>query len=66
MIVEAACYKNNIVEMMYSSKKGVITKRKVKIIGISDNAILGYCYLRKKLRTFRKEQILALFPEKIA
>ncbi|UFU01244.1 hypothetical protein KO561_10005 [Radiobacillus kanasensis] len=50
------------VEMIYVAKNGSFTQRKVKIIGITDTQIYAYCHLRKQVRTFLLDQILAIFP----
>lgn len=51
-----------VMEMIYHSKSGQITKRKVKVITDSEHRLVGYCFLRKHVRTFKKNQILAIFP----
>ncbi|QDP40401.1 WYL domain-containing protein [Radiobacillus deserti] len=54
--------KERNVEMIYVAQNGSFTQRRVKIIGITDTKILAYCHLRKQMRTFLLEQILAIFP----
>jgi predicted DNA-binding transcriptional regulator YafY len=41
------------------SKDDRITKREIRVVGISGDSILAYCYLRKQMRTFKKTNILA-------
>lgn len=50
------------IEMVYVSRKGDFTKRKVKIISSNEHEIYGYCYMRKEVRRFTKENILAAYP----
>ncbi|MFP3440888.1 hypothetical protein R0K18_24450, partial [Pantoea sp. SIMBA_133] len=48
------------VEMIYVSEQNKITKRIVRILNVNEQEIIGYCYLRGDVRTFKIEQILAL------
>jgi len=52
------------VTMIYMSKDGSLTKRQVKIERINEASVTGYCYLRKQLRTFRMDRILAIQPQR--
>ncbi|MFP7169348.1 transcriptional regulator [Terribacillus sp. 7520-G] len=52
------------VTMIYMAKDGSLTKRQVKIEKINEASVTGYCYLRKQLRTFRMDRILAIQPIK--
>mgnify|MGYP000851228655 CR=1 FL=1 len=48
-----------VVTIMYLSKKGVITKRTIQIVAIKAHSLLAYCYLRRGLRRFEVERVLA-------
>ncbi|MGI8314936.1 hypothetical protein [Halobacillus mangrovi] len=48
-------------EMIYVSSNGEMSQRVIQIIEIRDQTILAYCYSRRKVRTFKRENIL-LFP----
>ncbi|WP_244499375.1 transcriptional regulator [Terribacillus halophilus] len=50
--------------MIYMAKDGSLTKRQVKIEKINEASVTGYCHLRKQLRTFRMDRILAIQPIK--
>lgn len=50
------------VEIIYLSKQGEFTKRKIKIWKVADEAVYGYCYLRKEKRKFQAAHILAIYP----
>lgn len=52
------------VTMIYMAKDGSLTKRQVKIERINESSVTGYCYLRKQLRTFRMDRILAIQPQR--
>ena len=51
-----------IVELIYTSKCGEITKRRVKIYKVSEDTFQGYCFKRKEMRNFFIDQVLAVFP----
>ncbi|MGI6703580.1 MAG: hypothetical protein ACOX42_06055 [Clostridia bacterium] len=42
------------------NRNGSITQRRIKVIGVDDHHILAYCYLRNRIRTFRKDNVLAV------
>ena len=44
--------------IIYSKGDG-ITKRDIRVVEIGRDHILAYCYLRNKMRTFKKAGILA-------
>lgn len=50
------------IEIIYQSKQGEFTKRKIKIWKVTEQAVYGYCYLRKENRKFNRQQILAVYP----
>ena len=50
------------VELIYTSKSGEITKRKVKIHKVSEDTFQGYCFKRKEMRNFIIDQVLAILP----
>ncbi|GAA0461953.1 hypothetical protein GCM10008935_16790 [Alkalibacillus silvisoli] len=49
-------------EMVYIDSKNNMTQRTVRIVKIYDDRMLGFCYLKKKVRSFKKENILAIYP----
>ena len=49
---------HRIVTIMYQRGRE-ITQRNIKITKLEDNDIEAYCYLRKQVRHFKKENILA-------
>ena len=54
--------RNKTVEMVYFSTQGIFSHRRIKVLGITDKQLYGYCYLRKQPRTFYLDGILALTP----
>ena len=47
------------VEIIYMSKGGIITQRKIMIKSINETSVMGFCMLRNKKRTFLIENILS-------
>ncbi|TCT25506.1 hypothetical protein EDD68_10359 [Melghiribacillus thermohalophilus] len=62
MHVYAKKWQYELADIMYMSKNGEITKRRIKIYGENRERIFAYCYLRKGFRSFNKDQILASIP----
>ena len=51
-----------MVTIMYMSKSGEITKRRLKILKIMDTKFYAYCYTKRGQRTFIIDQVLAIMP----
>jgi len=47
------------IEIIYLSKSGILTQRRIKVISIYENTIKAVCLLRKSRRTFRIDHILS-------
>ncbi|MFC5591600.1 transcriptional regulator [Sporosarcina soli] len=54
--------RNYFLDMMYISKGGAISKRRIKVLQVGEVSFRAYCYLRKSNRTFKIDNILALVP----
>ncbi|XXM73841.1 hypothetical protein ACQ0QQ_08135 [Lysinibacillus sphaericus] len=50
------------VEIIYMADPDKTTKRKVIIKKVNVDSVTAYCFLRKQLRTFRVDCILAAYP----
>lgn len=55
-----AMKQNHIMTMIYISKSGTITQRKIKILKLSNNTFSAYCYTRGAKRTFYIDNVLAI------
>ncbi|ALC91818.1 hypothetical protein AM500_20025 [Bacillus sp. FJAT-18017] len=55
---------NMPLEVIYLSKKNELTQRKMIIRGVKGNDVYAFCLLRRKMRTFKLENILSAMPEK--
>jgi len=53
---------NQIITMIYISKNGTITQRRVKILKLTNNTFTAYCYIRRAKRTFYIDNVLAINP----
>ena len=53
---------NESADMMYMAASGKVTKRRIKVIWVGDDAFWTYCHLRGAKRTFRIDNVLALVP----
>ena len=54
--------RNQVVEMMYIAKSGKVSKRRVKILKITEDSFSAYCFLKHAKRTFKIDNVLALAP----
>ncbi|WP_270179370.1 WYL domain-containing protein [Alkalihalobacillus sp. CinArs1] len=50
------------VDMIYMTSEQMITKRTVTLYKLSQNEIKGYCHLRRSIRTFKVDRVLAVYP----
>ena len=51
-----------LLDMMYIAKDCSISKRRIKVLQVSDATFRAYCFLRKSKRTFIIDNVLALVP----
>ncbi len=57
-----AMQRNQLVNMMYVSKLGTVTKRRIKIIKIVGDSFQAFCFTRHAKRTFTINNVLAVVP----
>lgn len=48
------------IDMIYQNDKGQFTQRIIRVIQIQDEHIRAYCYLRKRDRLFKLDNILSV------
>ena len=53
---------NQIIDIMYIAKDNAITKRRIKLIKIASDTVQAYCFTRHAKRTFKIDNILAVYP----
>ncbi|WP_102346851.1 hypothetical protein [Bacillus sp. Marseille-P3661] len=61
-ILKNALKDHTLVEIIYVTKNGVISQRIIYVKAITENNIKSFCYLRKRIRIFKIENILAVLP----
>ena len=54
--------RNQLVNMMYVSKSGEVSKRRIKIIKIVGDSLQAFCFTRQAKRTFMIDSVLAVVP----
>ena len=54
--------RNDVLDMMYISKEGVISKRRLKVLQVGEVSFRAYCHLRGSRRTFTIDNVLAVVP----
>lgn len=57
-----AAKRSNLLEVIYQSNSGKVTKRTVRIIKINGSTFTAYCFMRKARRTFVINNLLAVAP----
>ena len=57
-ILRASMERSRIVTIIYSGSSK-ISERNIKVLEIQDDCVKAYCYLRKQVRYFKKENILS-------
>ena len=63
-LMERAVISKQRLEMVYISSKGDMSQRMVRVLEVREDTILAFCLARRKVRTFKRENILSLFPPK--
>ncbi|EON72166.1 hypothetical protein [Lysinibacillus sphaericus] len=57
-----AMQRGQFINMIYVSKSGEITKRRVKIIKVVGDSFAAFCFTRQATRTFLISNVLAIIP----
>jgi len=55
-------YRGWLIELIYLSKAGEISQRKVKLLSVEGDLFNVYCFKQKANRSFRIDHVLALVP----
>lgn len=53
---------NQLVDLMYISQEGEITKRRIKLIKIVGDRFQVFCFTKHAKRTFITDNVLAVMP----
>ncbi|WP_397537894.1 transcriptional regulator [Rummeliibacillus pycnus] len=60
-LIKAMQY-HQLLTIMYMSKTGEITKRRVKVIKVVSDKFQAFCFLKHEKRTFIIANVLAVLP----
>lgn len=58
--IEKAARTGRKVNIIYVSQSGVMTKRVIRVFSYTDEKVVAYCYMRNEIRTFKRNNILAI------
>jgi len=62
IILNRSLQQNEKIMIFYMDSAGNVTQRYIRVIRINKNTIIAYCYWRKKVRTFKLDNILSAGP----
>ncbi|MFJ7971346.1 transcriptional regulator [Psychrobacillus sp. NPDC096389] len=62
ILLEKYFSRGQLVELMYLSKSGEISKRRVKVIKVQGDSFQAYCFKKNAKRTFLINNVLACVP----
>lgn len=57
-----AMQRNQLLDIMYLAKDGVISKRRIKIVIMIGDKFQAYCFIKHAKRTFIIDSVLAIAP----
>lgn len=52
-------HKNDILQIIYVDQNGKLTQRFVRVLAVTKDLLVAYCYYRKRPRSFSLKNILA-------
>ncbi|SIS49481.1 WYL domain-containing protein [Salimicrobium flavidum] len=61
-VLERALTGKQKVEMVYMDSGGGMTQRTLRVVSVQEETLLAYCYWRKQVRLFKRDNILAAYP----
>ncbi|MFD2924148.1 hypothetical protein [Halobacillus naozhouensis] len=59
-LLNRAVGQNQKLEMIYLDSKGEMSQRIVRVVHVREDDLLAFCNSRRKVRTFKKENILSI------
>jgi len=60
--IKKSMKRRQVLDMIYISDHGTITKRWIRIYSVNGESFRAYCFLRRAKRTFKVVNVLALVP----
>ncbi|MFC7060865.1 hypothetical protein [Halobacillus seohaensis] len=49
-------------ELIYIDSDGQLSQRIIRVVKMDHNGLLAYCYSKQQVRSFKKENILSVYP----
>jgi len=62
LMIKKPIARQQLLEMIYMSKAGKISKRTIKPFKVKDDSFTAYCFLRQARRTFKIDCVLSVVP----
>jgi len=62
IILNRSIQQKEKIMIFYMDSAGNVTQRYIRVNRINENTIVAYCYWRKKVRTFKLDNILSAGP----
>ena len=62
--IKKAAQTGRKINVIYLSKSGSVSKRTIQVVSYTDKYVVAFCYMRRQLRTFKVENILAIEQSK--
>ncbi|HEX6922447.1 MAG TPA: hypothetical protein VF149_01380 [Bacillales bacterium] len=56
--------KGDLLQIIYEDRKGQLTQRFVRVLSITDDLLIAFCFYRKRPRSFARKNILAFHLER--
>lgn len=60
--IERAVRRSQTVDIIYIDKSSQVTKRRVKMLKLDKQSVITYCFIRRSIRRFKIDNILAITP----
>ncbi|GAB3055259.1 WYL domain-containing protein [Virgibacillus ainsalahensis] len=58
-LLRRAVDKKQKLEMIYIASDNQISQRVIRVLQVTDESILAYCFTKKEVRTFKRNNILS-------
>jgi len=59
-LLNRAAIEKTVLEMIYIANDNKVSQRFIRVLEANEECILAYCYYRKKVRTFKVNNILSI------
>ncbi|PKR79176.1 hypothetical protein CEY16_05360 [Halalkalibacillus sediminis] len=63
-IFERALENKQKINLIYVDQDGQLSQRFIRVVRVDQNSILAYCFYKKAVRSFKKENVLSALPHR--